>query len=70
MSSDPPAPEPWRAALQGETLDFVWLDEEPDDLEIYSECLVVKVVLRGRHVIEAHCLGSVTEPPAFPEFWI
>lgn len=28
-----------RAALQGETLDFVWLDEEPDDIEVYSECL-------------------------------
>ena len=28
-----------REALSGETLDFVWLDEEPPDLEIYSECL-------------------------------
>jgi len=28
-----------RQALQGETLDFVWLDEEPDDFEVYSECL-------------------------------
>jgi phage terminase large subunit-like protein len=28
-----------RQALQGETLDFIWLDEEPDDLEVYSECL-------------------------------
>ena len=28
-----------RTALQGETLDLVWLDEEPDDFEVYSECL-------------------------------
>jgi phage terminase large subunit-like protein len=28
-----------RTALQGETLDFIWLDEEPDDFEVYSECL-------------------------------
>ena len=28
-----------RAALQGQTLDYCWLDEEPDSLEIYTECL-------------------------------
>src|SRR5258707_9945884 len=28
-----------RTALQGETLDLVWLDEEPADYEGYSECL-------------------------------
>jgi phage terminase large subunit-like protein len=28
-----------RMALQGETLSLVWLDEEPSELEIYSECL-------------------------------
>jgi phage terminase large subunit-like protein len=26
-------------ALQGETLDVVWLDEEPSDYAVYSECL-------------------------------
>jgi phage terminase large subunit-like protein len=26
-------------ALQGETLDLVWLDEEPSDYSVYSECL-------------------------------
>jgi phage terminase large subunit-like protein len=26
-------------ALQGETLDFVWCDEEPADYAVYSECL-------------------------------
>jgi phage terminase large subunit-like protein len=28
-----------REKFQSETLDFVWLDEEPDDLAIYTECL-------------------------------
>ena len=28
-----------RTALQGETLDLVWLDEEPDQFEVYGECL-------------------------------
>jgi phage terminase large subunit-like protein len=28
-----------RSALQGETLDWVWLDEEPEDFAVYSECL-------------------------------
>ena len=28
-----------RQALQGATLHYLWLDEEPDDFQIYSECL-------------------------------
>jgi phage terminase large subunit-like protein len=28
-----------RPALQGESLDYLWLDEEPADYEVYSECL-------------------------------
>jgi phage terminase large subunit-like protein len=41
-----------RQALQGATLDFLWLDEEPDDLEIYSECLArISARLNGRLII-------------------
>jgi phage terminase large subunit-like protein len=41
-----------RQALQGATLDFLWLDEEPDDLEIYSECLArISARPHGRLII-------------------
>ena len=36
-----------RVALQGETLDVVWLDEEPEDPTIYGECLARVTATRG-----------------------
>jgi|CXWL01.1.fsa_nt_gi phage terminase large subunit-like protein len=38
--------EQGRAKFQGDTLDFVWCDEEPD-LEIYSECLTRVTATKG-----------------------
>jgi len=40
-----------RTALQGETLDFVWLDEEPEALEVYSECLARVTATGGQLII-------------------
>lgn len=38
--------EQGRTKFQGEPVDFVWLDEEPD-LEVYSECLTRVTATRG-----------------------
>jgi phage terminase large subunit-like protein len=36
-----------RERFQGETLDFVWLDEEPSDLSLYTECLTRTNATKG-----------------------
>lgn len=38
--------EQGRKKFQGETLDFIWLDEEPD-MDIYSECLTRLTATKG-----------------------
>jgi phage terminase large subunit-like protein len=41
-----------REALQGASLHWVWMDEEPPDLEIYSECLArISAHANGRLII-------------------
>ena len=40
-----------RVALQGETLDFIWLDEEPSDFEVYTECLARITATNGCLII-------------------
>jgi phage terminase large subunit-like protein len=40
-----------RVALQGESLDFVWLDEEPADFEVYTECLARITATNGCLII-------------------
>ena len=40
-----------RGALQGETLGFVWCDEEPDDFEVYTELLTRATATNGQLAI-------------------
>ena len=40
-----------RVALQGESLDFCWLDEEPKDFEVYTECLARITATNGCLII-------------------
>src|SRR5262249_20127165 len=49
-----------RVALQGETLDAVWLDEEPDDPSIYGECLTRVTATGGICVITFTPLKGLT----------
>jgi phage terminase large subunit-like protein len=49
-----------RVALQGETLDAVWLDEEPDDPSIYGECLTRVTATGGVCVITFTPLKGLT----------
>src|SRR5262249_57500122 len=49
-----------RVALQGETLDVVWCDEESDDLEIYAECLTRVTATGGLVVITFTPLKGLT----------
>jgi phage terminase large subunit-like protein len=49
-----------RVALQGETLDVVWLDEEPDDPAIYGECLTRVTATSGLVVITFTPLKGLT----------
>jgi len=49
-----------RVALQGETLDAVWLDEEPDDPSIYAECLTRVTATGGLVVITFTPLKGLT----------
>jgi phage terminase large subunit-like protein len=49
-----------RVALQGETLDVVWCDEEPDDPAIYGECLARVTATSGLVVITFTPLKGLT----------
>lgn len=47
--------------FQGESLDFVWLDEEPEDYKIYTECLTRLLDRNGRLIITYTPLLGETE---------
>jgi phage terminase large subunit-like protein len=49
-----------RVSLQGETLDAVWLDEEPDDPSIYAECLTRVTATAGVCIITFTPLKGLT----------
>ena len=49
-----------RVALQGETLDAVWMDEEPDDPAVYGECLTRVTATSGVCVITFTPLKGLT----------
>jgi phage terminase large subunit-like protein len=49
-----------RTALQGETLDFIWLDEEPDTLDVYAECLARITATNGQLIITFTPLKGMT----------
>src|SRR5262249_25670171 len=48
-------------ALQGESLDLVWLDEEPSDYAIYSECLARVTATGGFLMITFTPLRGMSE---------
>jgi len=52
--------EQGRTKFQGETLDFVWLDEEPP-MDIYSECLTRVTATRGMAYITFTPLKGMSE---------
>jgi phage terminase large subunit-like protein len=68
-------------ALQGETLDFSWLDEEPADYAVYSECLarmsatggfltITFTPLRGMSQISARYRNEFSADRTFVQFGI
>jgi phage terminase large subunit-like protein len=68
-------------ALQGETLDFVWCDEEPERYEVYSECLarvgatggflmITFTPLRGMSEISARYRNEFSPDRTFVQFGI
>jgi phage terminase large subunit-like protein len=50
-----------RTALQGETLDVVWLDEEPAEYEAYAECLARITATGGMLLITFTPLRGMSE---------
>jgi phage terminase large subunit-like protein len=50
-----------RVALQGETLDLVWCDEEPSEYEVYSECLARVTATGGMLMITFTPLRGMSE---------
>ena len=70
-----------QAALQGETLDTVWCDEEPADYAVYSECLarvtatggmllITFTPLRGMSEISARYRNEFSPDRTFVQFGI
>jgi phage terminase large subunit-like protein len=70
-----------RSALQGETLDIAWLDEEPADYEVYTECLsrvtatggmlfITFTPLRGMSEISARYRNEFSPDRTFVQFGI
>lgn len=53
--------EQGRAKFQGAVLDFIWLDEEPDDAGIYSECLTRTITTHGSIICTFTPLKSLSE---------
>jgi phage terminase large subunit-like protein len=49
------------SALQGETLDIVWLDEEPDRYDVYAECLARITATGGMLMITFTPLKGMSE---------
>jgi phage terminase large subunit-like protein len=47
-------------ALQGETLDIAWLDEEPERIEVYNECLARTAATGGMLMITFTPLKGMT----------
>jgi phage terminase large subunit-like protein len=50
-----------RVALQGETLDLAWLDEEPAEYEVYAECLARITATGGMLMIGFTPLRGMSE---------
>ena len=47
--------------FQGDGVSFIWLDEEPDDFKVYTECQARLIATRGSMIITFTPLGGETE---------
>lgn len=47
--------------MQGDGVSFIWLDEEPDDFRVYTECQARLLATRGSMIITFTPLGGETE---------
>lgn len=47
--------------MQGDGVNFIWLDEEPDDFKVYTECQARLIATRGRLIITFTPLNGETE---------
>ena len=47
--------------MQGDGVNFIWLDEEPDDFKVYTECQARLLATRGSMIITFTPLGGETE---------
>lgn len=47
--------------MQGDGVDFIWLDEEPDDYKIYTECQARLIATKGKMMITFTPLSGETE---------
>ena len=47
--------------FQGDGVSFIWLDEEPDDFKVYTECQARLLATRGSMIVTFTPLGGETE---------
>ena len=47
--------------MQGDDVNFIWLDEEPDDFKVYTECQARLISTKGAMIITFTPLGGETE---------